>query len=195
MLLSKSTFTYGCQCQKRLYLHKHKPELTDPYDEETLAVFQRGTDVGLLAQQRFSGGINAQADDLFPGYQTAKRTAALLATEEVLFEATFIYEDVLCAVDILVRTPNGYEVYEVKSTNQVKPQHKEDAAVQYFVLNGAGIKIHKFYILHFNRDYVRRGELDLQELFSASDITTKCIELQSFVAEKVPPVRDFKRQK
>ncbi len=32
-VLSKSTFMYGCQCPKRLYLHKFKPELKNPEDE------------------------------------------------------------------------------------------------------------------------------------------------------------------
>lgn len=185
-LLSKSTFMYGCQCQKRLYLHKFKPEVADPYDEQAMQIFRRGTDVGVLAQELFPGGIDAQGTDNYPGFETARRTASYMKSEQgVIYEATFIYKDVLCAVDILVKTPTGYEAYEVKSTNSAKPQHMQDGALQYFVLKGAGVPIEKFHILHFDSTYVRRGELEIDKLFKATDITRACLKNQDSIGEQV----------
>ena len=37
-ILSKSTFMYECQCQKRLFLHKFEPELSNPIDEQQQAI-------------------------------------------------------------------------------------------------------------------------------------------------------------
>ena len=51
--LSKSTFIKGVQCQKALYLHKFKPELADPISAQQEAVFETGTNVGVLAQKLF----------------------------------------------------------------------------------------------------------------------------------------------
>jgi hypothetical protein len=31
--ISKSTFMYGSQCPKRLFLHKFKPELANPVED------------------------------------------------------------------------------------------------------------------------------------------------------------------
>jgi len=185
-MLSKSTFMYGCQCPKRLFLYKFKYKEADPYDEQAMKIFQRGTDTGVLAQERLPGGVDAQADDRYPGIESAKRTAAFIRQgKEVIYEATFIHNDTLVAVDVLLKTPEGYEVYEVKSTNRAKPQHTQDGAVQYYVLKGAGLDIHRFYILHFDPEYVLRGELDIQVLFKATDITSDVLKEQEWVEEKV----------
>ena len=53
-LLSKSTFMYGVQCKKRLYLHKNHKKFGVERDElsaQQEAVFSTGTNVGELAQQ------------------------------------------------------------------------------------------------------------------------------------------------
>ncbi len=185
-MLSKSTFMHGCQCPKRLFLHKFKSKEADPYDEQAMQVFQRGTDTGVLAQQYFPGGVDAQSTDPYPGFESAKRTAAHIQSgEEVIYEATFIHDDTLVAVDILVKTSEGYDVYEVKSTNGAKSQHVQDGAVQYYVLKGAGLDVRKFYILHFDPRYVLRGELDIQGLFKATDITEGVLENQKWVADNL----------
>jgi hypothetical protein len=64
-ILSKSTFMYGCQCPKRLYLHKFKPELRNPTDEQQESIFATGTDVGLLARELFPDGVSAEPPDAF----------------------------------------------------------------------------------------------------------------------------------
>lgn len=56
--LSKSTFIYGCQCTKRLWLHKFKPDVRDEEDPAQTAIFQSGADVGLLARDFFLDGVN-----------------------------------------------------------------------------------------------------------------------------------------
>ncbi|MEO0065310.1 MAG: hypothetical protein RI983_636 [Bacteroidota bacterium] len=59
---------YGCQCPKRLWLHKYRPDVRDEMDEEQEAVFQRGTDVGKLSEQLFPGGVDARPDAAFQYY-------------------------------------------------------------------------------------------------------------------------------
>ena len=58
-ILSKSTFMYGCQCTKRLWLHKYQPEVRDEETEEQTAIFQSGTNVGMLTRQLFPYGVDA----------------------------------------------------------------------------------------------------------------------------------------
>ena len=50
--LSKSRFTAGLQCLKRLYLEYHRRELADPVSESQQDIFDTGTSVGELARQR-----------------------------------------------------------------------------------------------------------------------------------------------
>ncbi|MBI1221339.1 MAG: DUF2779 domain-containing protein [Bacteroidetes bacterium] len=188
---SKSSFMYGCQCPKRLFLHKFKREVADVEDDQTMARYASRTDAGVLAQQVFPGGYDAQQEDKYPWIETAYRTKEALRFEEVIYEATFIHEDVLCAVDILVKTEEGYDVYEVKSVNSVKEQHEQDGALQYYVLAGAGIDVRNFYILHFNKKYVRRGEIDVERLFLPTNITEACRKRQSWVRENLHDLREM----
>jgi len=69
-LLSKSTYMRGKQCPKALWLYKHRPELRPVVSEAQQAIFDNGTAVGLLAQQRFPGGVDCTPDDHYD-YGTA----------------------------------------------------------------------------------------------------------------------------
>jgi hypothetical protein len=184
-LLSKSTYMYGLQCHKRFYLHKFHRELANSEDEGTQAIFQQGTDVGILAQQLFPGAINAQGDEQWHNLVTVERTAELIPKNDVIYEAAFLYDEVICAVDILMKMENRYYAFEVKSTNDVKEQHIEDAALQYYVLSNCGIDIADFSIVHLNRDYVRIGKLDVQQLFIASSVLEKIHVKQSFISRNI----------
>ena len=46
--LSKSTFIRGLQCEKSLYLYKHHYRLKDPIPSSLQAVFDQGTNIGIL---------------------------------------------------------------------------------------------------------------------------------------------------
>ncbi len=183
--LSKSTFMYGCQCPKRLYLHKKHKNLANPEDERQEAVFASGTDAGLLAQQLFPNGVDASPPDAFQYALAAKNTQAYLATHFVIYEATFIHNGVMCAVDILVRKGNQWYAFEVKGTNSVKAQHITDAALQYAVITGSGLELADFSIVHFNKEYVRIGDIDVQQLFTAESILKQVWSEQDFITEKI----------
>ena len=61
MGLSKSKFIAGLQCLKRLYLEVHQPGLAAEPDEQSLAVFEQGYEVGRWAQKMFPGGVLIEA--------------------------------------------------------------------------------------------------------------------------------------
>jgi hypothetical protein len=136
---------YGCQCAKRLYLHKYNPELKDARDIKQQAVFDRGTNIGLLAQQRFAGGVDAAPPDAYSyDLAVAKTKAFIDQGATIIYEASFMYEGVLCAVDILEKKDNTWHAYEVKSTTKVKTQHITDAALQYWVLTSVACLLKTF---------------------------------------------------
>ena len=57
MRISKSKFTAGVQCLKRLYLQVHQPELAAKPDAADEAIIEQGREVGLLARQLFPDGV------------------------------------------------------------------------------------------------------------------------------------------
>ncbi len=184
-ILSKSTFVYGCQCPKRLYLHKFKPEVRNEEDEEQLSIFSTGTNIGLLAQGLYPGGVNAEPPDSFSYAQSVSKTKELIASGiNIIYEAAFIHNQVLCAIDILVKENNHWYAFEVKSTSKVKEPHITDAALQYYVITNSGIPLKDISIVHLNTKYFKDGELDVNQLFTKSSILNEVLELQSFVDEK-----------
>src|SRR5262245_54486956 len=119
-ILSKTTFLYGCQCPKRLALHKFRPDLRNPPDEQQEALFARGTDVGVLARELFPGGVDASPPDAFSYHLSVAKTQKLIdAGTPVIYEAAFNYEGLLCAVDILVKDGERWHAYEVKSSSSL----------------------------------------------------------------------------
>jgi hypothetical protein len=79
--------------------------------------------------------------------------------------------------DILARNGDAWDLYEVKASTSVKPQHKPDAAIQWYVIQDH-LPLGKAHIVHVNNDYVFNGELDITQLLAIEDITDEVIELQ-----------------
>jgi len=185
-LLSKSTYMYGLQCPKRLWLHKNRPDLKDEQSETQEKVFERGTNVGLLARELFPGGRDASPPDPFSYPISVKQTYDWVQSgEKVIYEASFQYDRVLAAIDILIKERGKWKAYEVKSSTEVKDQYIQDAALQYYVLKNAGIELQDIFIVHLNNQYVRRGALDLKNLFVKSSVFKEVLALQDDVEKQI----------
>jgi hypothetical protein len=133
--LSKSSFLKALQCPKALFLQKFHPELIPEVSEQQQAIFDQGTDVGVLAQQLFPGGVDAGIHVPQNFRASLKLTQDLIAKDEkVIYEAGFAINRLHCFVDILVKEENGWHAYEVKSSTGVKDVHLWDTAFQYYVM-------------------------------------------------------------
>jgi len=184
--LSKSTFIRGVQCLKSLYLYKKRYFLRDPLSAEQQAVFSRGTNVGILAQKLFPNGKDATP----PSPSLYARSVAMTSEwiqkgVEVIYEAAFQHEKVLVAIDMLVLTPEGWVGIEVKSSKAISETYIMDAALQYHVIKGSGLKLADMRIMHINPDYVRQGELDLKKLFSIQSVLETVLEKQDFIHDQI----------
>jgi hypothetical protein len=171
--LSKSRFQKGIQCDKALWLALHRPEVGSKPDEAQQWVFDQGTEVGLVARELFPGGSEVSEDHLHGA--AALRTTTRLRAEgvPVLYEPAFEYDGVFVRVDILVHADNGsWNLYEVKSSTSLKPEHVSDAAVQAYVLTGAGLAIDTVNVVTIDSSYVYDGgAYDPQRLFRINDVT------------------------
>jgi len=170
-LLSKSTYLRGRQCPKALWLYKHRRELMAPVDAATQAVFDTGTEVGLLAQQLFPGGVDCSPEDprdFAPAIAATQQ--AIAEGRTVIYEAAFLHDGVLAALDILVKDAEGWKAYEVKSSTGPKEYQWHDAALQAHVIEGSGILLVDVSIMHLNNSYVRQGPIDVQQLFTITSV-------------------------
>lgn len=185
-LLSKSSFIRGVQCEKHLYLYKYHYKEMDQLSDMQKAIFKRGTDVGKLAQQLYPNGIDASPATQFEYVKAVKLTKELLEKKQkVIYEASFNFSDVLVVADIVVNDKSGLKVYEVKSSTSISETYIRDAALQYWVISNSGHKIKDFSITYINNQYVRKGKLDLIELFITESVLKLILPLQKWVGENV----------
>lgn len=189
--LSKSLFIKGLQCYKYLYLEKYHPELKDEISEAQQAIFDSGTDVGIYAQQLFSGGLEIPYEGLSHEEQLRKTAEAIESGTGVIYEAAFSFENVFVKADIMRKTGKGWEIYEVKSSTSVKEVYLDDIAVQYYTVNGATLPVSKVFLVHINNQYVRQGDIDVKGLFSVQDVTDIVLEKQPCISRQLKNIRDM----
>ena len=159
-------------------------------DEEQATIFQRGSDVGLLAQQLFPGGINVAPPTPFDYPQSVADTSRCIREgHKVIYEAAFQFDGILCAIDILVNRNGRWFAYEVKSAARVKPPFIRDAALQYYVMTQSGLLLEDIFVTHINRQYIRHGELDLNRLFNSVSVKKDTQELQPFIVARIEELK------
>ena len=179
--LSKSRYTAFCQCPKNLWLKVYKPEEAT-VDAGVQARFEQGNKVGDMAMQLFGDYKEAHAEkadkSLDLGKMVEQTRQWMQEGVENICEASFALEGHYCAVDILRKTKDGWAIYEVKSSSFPEFNGQEaklekyapDIAYQKWVLTQCGVNVTGTYLVCLNSDYVRQGELDIQQLFVVNDM-------------------------
>ena len=156
-VISKSSYIRGLQCEKYLYLYVHNYDLMDEQSEGLKQTFSTGQNVGEYAQKLFPNGINCGFDVTGNAQKSVELTSKTIADGcNVIYEAAFQYKGVLIIADILVKSNNGWRVYEVKSSVNVYDYHYDDAAVQYYVIKESGLNIEDISIVHLNNKYIKQ---------------------------------------
>lgn len=183
--LSKSQFIRGLQCHKSLYLHRHHPELRDEVSSAQQALFQSGQNVGECARELFPEGLIIQYDGVPLSEQIENTEAAISGDVDTIYEAAFCYDGVFIKADILHRGRHGWELYEVKSSADVKDIYLHDVALQYHVLIGAGLPVVKVALVHINNRYIRNGALELKKLFTISDFTKIAAQYREEIIQEI----------
>lgn len=184
--ISKSLYIRGLQCSKSLFLEKHNRELKAVSDR-TQALFDNGNLVGDTARGLFPGGVMIPYIPYTPGKsgqdeQVRLTCEAIESGANVIYEAAFQHNGGFSKVDILAKEKGGsWVIYEVKSGTSSDPVYLEDIAFQCHILTGAGIPVKSAYLVYINNQYVRQGELDLNELFTREDVIKFAVEREPFV--------------
>ena len=184
--LSKSTFIRGLQCEKSLYLYKHNYRLKDPTPSSLQAVFDQGTNIGLLAQELFPNGADASPENHFKMVESVRKTQEFISQgKSIIYEATFLYNNVLAALDILVKDEEGWKAYEVKSSTKVSETYIKDAAIQYYTITNSGIDLKDISIVHINNQYTKDGDLDIHQLFTIESVYDQVLEFLPRIPNEV----------
>ena len=124
MGIPKTDFMRGMQCQKMLWLDKHKPSLK-VIPPEIQKRLDAGNEFGDRAMAMF--GDYEEMTVYRPGTTLPDTKAMIAKTAEhiamgtpVICEAAFSNYNNYCAVDILRKTDTGYDFYEVKKRTAIR---------------------------------------------------------------------------
>ena len=111
--------------------------------------------------------------------------------ETVLFEPAFQHGGVLVRADILSPFRGTVRVGGSEVIDQgIKDYHYNDAAIQYWVVTGAGIPVNSVSISHINNQFVYSGGWRLSRLFKQVNVTEEILPL----VEQVPAwVEEFQK--
>ena len=184
--LSKSSFIKGLQCDKYLYLHKNNYKLKDPLKHSTQAVFDQGNQIGLLARSLFPNGVDCSPSTHFKIIESVKKTTNFIENgENIIYEATFIFNEILAALDILVKDNEGWKAYEVKSSTHIKDTYIKDAAIQYYTIINSGINLVDISIVYVNKKYIYNGYLEKNKFFTIKSVKDKVLEYLPSIPNKV----------
>ena len=187
MNLSKSKYCAGVQCRKILWLDKNYPEEREENKSES--VLDNGKEVGIVARDLFGPCVTIEFNtDLDKMVNDTKDT---LTKHNVIAEASFIYNDNFCSIDILKKDIDGYEIYEVKSSTEIKDIFLDDISYQYYVVNNLGYKITRACIVYLNSSYVRGKCLELDKLFVVEDVTDIVISKQKEVEDNIREINEY----
>ena len=192
--LSKSKYCGLWQCPKIAWMRKYKPEEL-VIDEATQARMDAGNEVGDLAMGLFGDYVEVTAynNDRIDLVQMIRNTKEEMTKgTPIICEASFDYNGLYCAVDILKKDGDGWAIYEVKSsTKDEKPIYHADVAYQKYVLEHCGVNVTGTYLVVLNNEYIFDGNLKLDELFKITDVSeevaneTGRIEYNLAIAEKI----------
>lgn len=148
-ILTKSKYIRGLQCDRALWLDVFNPKLAR-YSAEQMRRFDQGREFEYSFKATFPDGIDISAQLKRDTSAYPVLTAQLLDTHNTvdLFEAGFLYNDVLVLADVVHRRPDGsLDIYEVKSGSTLSDTYRRDAALQHYVISHCR-QINTFNIVH-----------------------------------------------
>ena len=171
-MLTKSDFLKYTQCYKALWLYKYRKDLLPKeLDSAMQRIFDEGYKVEDVAYKLFPGGVDAFDSDISVAIANTKKLIA--AKEKIIFQPTISNWKLFCRADIIKLNPKTgkWDIYEVKSSTQVKDIHLIDLAFQKICFEENRMKIGRLFLVHVNNKYVRHGEIDPKKLIQIEEIT------------------------
>jgi hypothetical protein len=177
MRLSKSRLIAHRQCPRRLWLQTYRRDLAQKGEalENQLA---QGRRVGVAARRGYPDGLLIGHADNPAAAIDETRQALSRSGDVTLFEPALRCADILVRADILIRRRDTWRLIEVKSSTKVRPHHVTDAALQTWVVRGAGLDVECVEIAHVDKTFVYPGDHDYGGLFAHADVTDAVTPLQ-----------------
>lgn len=149
--LSKTTVIKGMQCERYLFLLKHKPKEKTPHDALTLQKFASGKSFEATFKATFPDPIAVDkllGKDIYATGSAYTRAVFEQKKAATLLEACFLYRQTLIMTDICDLHEDGrFDIYEVKNSTELKGVFIRDMALQYYVIKNSREGLAHFYLV------------------------------------------------
>ena len=175
--LTKSKYLSGLQCRKRLWYEKNYPGRAANISRSRQRQLDQSKEVGILARDYFPEGVLINTID--PVISIEQTEEAITRGDTCIFEASFMFNDVLVKCDILQKDGNSWRIIEVKSSTNVKEEYLSDLAIQRYVLTGHGLSVSETQLMLINSKTCVYP--DLSNLFTIEDVTDQVDRLMADV--------------
>ncbi len=189
MAITKTDFVRALQCPKMMWLDKHKPEekIIPPEVQERLDL---GNEYGDGAMGIFGDYVEVtcfKEDGRLDFKAMIEKTAECVKNgASVICEAAFSHYGNYCAVDILRRNGEYFDLYEVKNSPEVKEVFLQDIGFQRYILKKCGIKLKGSYII------TNGGE---DEPYKINDVSKGVYKYEKLAWDKVWEFSKLKNEK
>ncbi len=109
------------------------------------------------------------------------------------FERPFQTFDLYARCDVVaMHNDTGViDLYETKSAASVKDEHIDDVAFQRLTCEESGYQVGRCFVITINGEYVRRGEVDPEQLFTATDVTEQVDQRLPSTAQQAKAARAY----
>lgn len=195
--ITKSDIKRGLQCLKLAHQARFNPKDMAPMDPYQQLLIDRGNHVGKIAQKQVSeirqGKLLFEEGNKFEDGLMKTKLALKDSRLNAYYEPTFLAQDLLVRCDILLSEKDGYDMIEVKSGSDLDEEYILDAAIQYYVLKQAGVKVNRTFVWMVNKECQLP---DLTNLFVKEDISDKIDFHFAKIEEVINQLREvFKKPK
>lgn len=167
-VLTKSRFMLGLKCDLLLWSQYHTANTIhySPKNESNLHRMNIQNELVLLsARELYANGKEVPRNtNMFTAF---KITQEYIKERAVIYNASFLSTEFFSRTDILVpsKEDDSWEIIEVKSSINIKPDNIKDLSFQLHVAKLCGLNISNCSILNVNPKYVFDEKLDLNQFF------------------------------
>ena len=165
--LTKSRFTSGLQCPKRLWNEVHEPLVAGVPDN---VAFANGRAVDQLVQTMQPGTVISRAKGM-PAAIAETTRLMRDGAPPVLYQPAFRAGELAVIADVLRSCGAHATLVEVKSSTSVKPEHLADVGFQTLVLRRCRVPIDRVLLAHVDRTFVLRRQGEYDGFIAEQDVT------------------------
>ncbi|MBI2087053.1 MAG: DUF2779 domain-containing protein [Candidatus Zambryskibacteria bacterium] len=184
MVVSKSEFMMFLKHPAWLWLKKFDKDKLPVPDEELQLRFDEGALFEGYAEKLFPEAVKLgykKEDGDFSGtmyYALPQITLSEIKKgTKVILQGRLEIENITSTFDVLERVSDKtFNLYEIKSSTSVKPEHIPDLTFQTIVIEKSGFTVRNAYVLYVNNKYVRKGDIDPESITAKTEVTEKVRE-------------------